>query len=665
MIKDPFKDIRRLPRPWLDTKDANTLTLRVALVVYLGVVPLLVAQTLARVLLAQRQPYVGRPDLGPFYAPWDLVPWVEHLHGLAAQYPGAVEAIAVGQIAVAVPALIAVTILVLLLHRWMVAKANPAPDTHGSARTATIEEIRAAGLFDNDGPILGFMRVPYTLSEMVATAVRHRSLRPFLVPYAERLIRAKAEWHTLLVAPNGSGKTQDHILQTALTWRGSLIAYALKEELPLGCVGFRASAEGMNSRILLVALGDPEDPRIVPSGYINPLDAIDTTNANREYQDASELVAALKGQAVGDKPGMGSPSESFFTSLSTTFLECLFLWMRYVMPAERCNPAGALQLISDPNADSSRSLLLKMRDFSHAPEKRWRDRQGRATDRNPIIVEAAHLMLTQLTDDQRTSVLSVAATYLAPFRNPVIAQATSRTNFDPRDLLDAEKNLTLVLYAPYSAKNTIQPIVRFLFQALLRRMVRGTVSSRTAKGRCLVQIDELDSLGYVPVIANDINELRGMGVTFDLAVQGYNQIYRRYGKDEPITMACTARVIYRPVDDDTKDKVSHAYGKATLRVKAPPGSGGKGKDGGVPPYIDLPRGLDPNEVGLLPSNRCLIFIGTDAHKGTGLRPIYAWRRHAFEDPEFSYRMGFPPPGLSPNTPMGPGNGDAGTGNRAA
>ena len=84
---------------------------------------------------------------------------------------------------------------------------RPPPETlHGDARWARRVETRKAGLFGDQGIVIG---------EWGGRLLRHGGT-PMVSP------------HVFLAAPTGSGKTQGVMLPNASTWTGSLVALDLK-----------------------------------------------------------------------------------------------------------------------------------------------------------------------------------------------------------------------------------------------------------------------------------------------------------------------------------------------------------------------------------------------------------------------------------------------------
>src|SRR5262249_55625792 len=107
--------------------------------------------------------------------------------------------------------------------------------TYGSARWATMREIRDTGLLGADGVVLG--------------------------PFRGSYLRHNGPEHVLCFAPTRSGKGVGLVVPTLLTWPGSAIVHDIKGENWTLTAGFRAQS----GRVLKF------DPTDANSAAYNPL----------------------------------------------------------------------------------------------------------------------------------------------------------------------------------------------------------------------------------------------------------------------------------------------------------------------------------------------------------------------------------------------------------
>lgn len=552
--------------------------------------------------------------LGTYSERW-LFPWIAALireHTTDATVASGVSSAAEVSLFIGILVLILSTILVFFTVRRLT-PAMPS-DSQGSSMFETFDRVQRAKAFENDGVTLGYYF--------------HKGVR--------WIMRAPAAFHALVVAPTGTGKTQTVILQTICDWRGSLFVYALKSELIRKTIGHRYEKEGHNSEchVILLALPDEsadEEEAAVEGvigtdcdGGLNPLDIVST------YGDAEEVVGALRSRTGVTAQG---GNDEFFMTSANEYLQLVFTWLRHTQP-QTASIGEALRHIT--TQATPQTLLQTILSTPHTtdPARAWLGADNRPTMQDPVLLRVAHTLLTETTEDQLKSIIKSATNVLTPWYDSVLVRATSRTTFNPRDLLDPSKNVSVYAYCPYRRKTSLAPVMRVLLHAFLRMTARDGTNSNSSLGRCLVVLDEFDSLGTVPIVRDDINELRDMGITLLLAVQGLNMLYsqHRYTREEPITMACNAQVFLRTNDPESSKGLADRLGKETLRVH-PTGRRNVDETG----YEDKARDLaQASDMVRIPDDRAIVFLRTAPKGEAGLHPIYAGRIGAYEDAHYDY-----------------------------
>lgn len=128
-------------------------------------------------------------------------------------------------------------------------------ETYGSARWADPAEVKAAGLLDPDGVVLGKLDRAY--------------------------LRHDGPEHVLCFAPTRSGKGVGLVVPTLLTWPGSAIVHDIKGENWQITAGFRA----LHGRVLLF------DPTNVKSAAYNPL--LEVRRGEWEVRDVQNVADVL------------------------------------------------------------------------------------------------------------------------------------------------------------------------------------------------------------------------------------------------------------------------------------------------------------------------------------------------------------------------------------
>jgi type IV secretion system protein VirD4 len=603
MATHVFSDIYTLPKPWRDKKKADQVWS--SSLMFLTVLSVCIwTQVFAATLRSLRFPWLGSPSFRAFYSPLQLIDWVPKIVPLV-NVPAVHRAVFVGA-----GELVSLIICAFLLARsaraYVLARSKLAPDTHGSARIATVKDIRKAGFFKNRGSYLGYVNTKD----------------------GPRYVRAEIEGHKLVIGPTGTGKTSAQLFYTLLTWRGNIFALDLGGEAWAKTAGFRASPEGMNSECLRLSLSDDTEG----NACLNPLDLIRLGPV--EYQDALDLVEVLiDPEGRPSARASATMSESFFQNMASSLLIATILYVKYKYPPERQTLAQVLEIFSDPKAANTAEILDRMRNEDHDPKgtRGWLDSYNQPTRKNKYIVgPATDTML--MTEDMRASMIATCKRYLKPYRNPLVAKATSRSSFDILDLVNPDKHISLYLIVAASSKDSLKPVTRLLINMIMKKLTERLPVSLDAERRLRVVIDEFAAQGALPAFAEWIQLARKFGIDCELYIQGQNQILELYGQYETITGACKNVVVFTPTDDDTCKHISERLGDFTLREKMESEGEKKSQN-----YRDSARRLlFPHEVRKLPKNRALVFV-------QGHPPMYLYKRFVHDDAEFSHRLSYKPP----------------------
>jgi type IV secretion system protein VirD4 len=529
------------------------------------------------------QPELGRPwfELGhslPVYYPPTFFAWwyAFDAYAPAVFIEGAYIAASGGLIAAAVA-------IILSILR---AREARNVQTYGSARWATEPEIRAAGLLDPDGVMLG--------------------------SHGHDYLRHNGPEHVLCFAPTRSGKGVGLVVPTLLTWPGSCIVHDIKGENWTLTAGFR-------SRFGRVLKFDPTDPL---SAAYNPL--LEVRRGDKEVRDVQNIADILV------DPEGALDRRSHWDKTSHSLLVGAILHVLYAEPEKTL--AGVANFLSDPK----RPVEVTLRAMMSTPHL------GKAGV-HPVVASAARELLNK-SDNERSGVLSTAMSFLGLYRDPVVAKVTERCDWRIADLVVDRQPVSLYLVVPPSDINRTKPLIRLILNQIGRRLTEE-LNDKRRRRRLLLMLDEFPALGRLDFFESALAFMAGYGIKSFLIAQSLNQIEKAYGPNNSVLDNCHVRVSFATNDERTAKRVSDALGTATEMRDSTNYAGHR-----LSPWLghlmvsrqETARPLlTPGEVMQLPPSDELLLV-------SGIYPIRAKKARYYEDPRLAERI-LPPPTLSPGS----------------
>lgn len=459
---------------------------------------------------------------------------------------------------------------------------------HGNARFATRREIARAGLFAQRGLFLG--------------------------RFGRRYLILAGQQGAIVSAPPRADKGTAIVVPNALLWEGSLICQDVKLENWHLTAGYRARSGQA------CYLFNPLDPASNTAcsnslSYVSP-------DPNLRITDVQRIGAILFPEVPGTDP--------FWTAGGRG----LFLGM-------------ALYVLETPSLPPTLGEVLRQGMASDAEgfSAHWkRIIAGRQSGRFPLSSQCVRAIsdIMDLAPVTASSIRKTFTSRLDLWANPLIDAATSRNDFDFRDLRKR----------PISIYIGIQPGDLPLLRPLLNLFIEQAIAMQTRelpehnpelRHQLLCLLDETTAPGKIPILAHAISYLPGYNVRLLLVIQAYSQLREVYGANAADTMmkSLAARVLYAPKDYAEANEISQELGCTTVRVKSlsqPRWTlfSTKGHRQGSVNTSDQKRPLLlPQEVKELGRDREILLY-------EGLRPILAWKNRYYEDPFFKRRL-FPPP----------------------
>ncbi|HGO6578976.1 TPA: type IV secretory system conjugative DNA transfer family protein [Neisseria gonorrhoeae] len=549
--------------------------------------------------------------IGKFYMPWSILIWYGKWHGRYEQ-----QFMMAFSIMLMVVAIGMIGMLVWNIVRKNTNKAHES--LHGSARWADRKDIEAAGLLtkkgeDSDGVYVG--------GWVDKSGTLH-------------YLRHSGPEHVLTYAPTRSGKGLGLVLPTLLSWPHSTFITDLKGELWALTAGWRKKYA--HNKVIRF-----EPASAQGSAAWNPLDEI-RVGTEYEIGDVQNLATMIV-----DPDGKGLNShwdKTAFALLTGVILHALY-------KARDDGGVATLpsvdRMLSDPEKPVG-DLWVEMATYPHA--------DGRPL---PVISSAGQDMLDR-PEEEAGSVLSTAKSFLALYRDNVVAANVSRSDFKIKDLMNDEDPVSLYIITQPNDKARLRPLVRILINMIIRLSAdkMDFENGRPKvhyKHKMLAMLDEFPSLGKLEIMQESLAFIAGYGIKCYLICQDLNQLKSRetgYGPDETITSSCHVQNAYPPNRIETAEHLSKLTGITTV-VKEQITTSGKRVSAMLG---QVSRTTQEVQRPLLTADECMRMPGPvkDA-RGlitqagdmviyvAGYPAIYGRQTLYFKDPVFEARSKVPPP----------------------
>ena len=458
------------------------------------------------------------------------------------------------------------------------ARQSRTATTHGSARWAMPREVRAAGLTKDAGVCLGL--------------------------YRGRYLRHAGPEHVLAFAPTRSGKGVGLVVPTLLSWTGSAVIHDIKGE------NWNLTA-GWRSRFSHCLLFNPTDPA---SAAYNPL--LEVRRGNHEVRDVQNIADILV------DPEGAMERRNHWEKTSHSLLVGAILHVLYAVEDKTLR--GVANFLSDP-ACTFELTLHRMMVTSHLPE-----------GPHPVVASAAREVLNK-SENERSGVLSTAMSFLGLYRDPTVAQVTSRCDWRIADLVAAAHPVSLYLVVPPSDISRTKPLIRLILNQIGRRLTESLDGADGLKRRhqLLLMLDEFPALGRLDFFESALAFMAGYGLRAFLISQSLNQIDKAYGPNHSILDNCHVRITFATNDERTAKRISETLGTAT-HLRAQRNYAGHR----LAPWLghlmvsrqETARPLlTPGEVMQLPVDEAIVML-------SGVPPIRAKKLRYYEDRNFMRRL---------------------------
>ena len=457
--------------------------------------------------------------------------------------------------------------------------------TYGSARWAESADIRKAGLDKPAGVFLGLHRGQY--------------------------LRHEGPEHVLTFAPTRSGKGVGLVVPTLLSWPASAVVHDIKGE------NWQITA-GWRSRFSHCLLFNPTDAR---SAAYNPL--LEVRRGAQEVRDVQNIADILV------DPEGALERRNHWEKTSHALLVGAILHVLYA--GEDKTLRGVANFLSDLACPFELTLhrMMTTQHLGDGP--------------HPVVASAAREVLNKI-DNERSGVLSTAMSFLGLYRDPTVAEVTSRCDWRIADLIASAHPVSLYLVVPPSDISRTKPLVRLILNQIGRRLTESLDGSDgiARHHKLLLMLDEFPALGRLDFFETALAFMAGYGIRSFLIAQSLNQIDKAYGQNHSILDNCHVRVTFATNDERTAKRISETLGTAT-ELRAQRNYAGHR----LAPWLghlmvsrqETARPLlTPGEVMQLPPDDAVVMVSSVA-------PIRAKKLRYYADVNFKRRV-LPPPALA-------------------
>jgi type IV secretion system protein VirD4 len=451
--------------------------------------------------------------------------------------------------------------------------------TYGSARWATRAEVEAGGLTHHAGVFLGRLGRDY--------------------------LRHDGPEHVICFAPTRSGKGVGLVVPTLLSWPESVIVHDIKGENWSLTAGFRV-------RFSHCLLFDPTNPR---SAAYNPL--LEVRRGDCEVRDVQNIADVLV------DPEGALDRRNHWEKTSHALLVGAILHVLYAEPDKTL--AGVARFLSDPSRSIDKTLKAMMAT-SHLGERGV----------HPVVAQTARELLNK-SENERSGVLSTAMSFLGLYRDPVVAQVTSRCDWRIADLMHAPHPVSLYLVVPPSDISRTKPLIRLVLNQIGRRQTERLDAQ--PRHRLLLMLDEFPALGRLDFFESALAFQAGYGIRAFLIAQSMNQLAKAYGENNAILDNCHIRIAFACNDERTAKRISDALGTSTEQRAMKNYAGHR-----LAPWLshlmvsrqETSRSLlTAGEVMQLPASDALLMVA-------GLPPVRAKKIRYYAEPALHARVVAPP-----------------------
>lgn len=528
-------------------------------------------------------PILGKPFYGTLYSPHKALTWSADIIGT--NVPIIVTSWLFG-IAVAT-----LTISSLAALYFLAFRSKKTLHGHGSARWAVREDIQKAGLVDS----------PTNKTSLIVGGFENAKTKNI-----DYLIHTGPE-SVLAYAPSRSGKGVSLVIPNLLSFEESAFILDVKGELWSHTAGYRRDELHQDVLYHNPSTLDPGNAKL------NVLDEIRTTEpcAVKDTQLIVEyLIPGSKRGGGGD--ASASENEHFETSARSLLVGVILHELNKALAFNTALNKATTALREGHNNDHVRALLPQVDEEDEdtkselAPDteedvgvedddiglpkpitinvntvlgtvtdptldfRQYLAKMQEYENEECAYVDVIRQIATEMQnreDREFSSVLSSMTNPLSIYRDPILADATSRSDFKLIDLIENKKAMSLYMIVSPSEGERLRNYFGMLVNILCRKLTEKMPEEGSNTHKLLLMLDEFSKLPALPIVQESLDHFAGYGIKAYIVAQDVQTLIRLYGRNETIQSNCKVRIAFTPNKLETAEMLSKMVGSETVQER--------------------------------------------------------------------------------------------------
>lgn len=516
-------------------------------------------------------------------------------------------------------ALIAVPVVAINAILTIALFAPPKREQHGSAKFANTMQIRDSGL----------LPTPKEQAEKRKKTPSNPSL--LVGNYKGKLLEFFGNEFTFVAAPTRSGKGVGIVIPNLLHYTDSVVVLDIKNENWDITAGFRSQYQ--DCYLFCPKAEDGRSHRYNPLDYIDP----DETKRMGDIQNIANIMYPADGQDAF----WANNAQRLFTGLilymmetpdrPTSLAELVKLsvpnkplneWIVEII-AERADPATKISVFYDEKTGKQ------------MPYSDYRVNQREEKEHRPLSIECVESLMAfagNSSENTRAGIQSTLAAPLAIFTDPMVACATSSSDFRLDEV--RKKRMSIFVGIQPNELPRFDKLLNLFFSQLININTRVLPEQDPSlKYQCLVLLDEFTALGKVDIINKAVAYIAGYNMRLMLIFQNKSQCEQYYTREGTQTMlsnmAC--QIVFAPRTIDDAKSYSDLLGTETIKGRSVSRNRG-GNGGGSVSVSDQSRALMlPQELMELEQSKEILIYNAN-------KPILADKIKYYEHPILKKRQ---------------------------